>query len=213
MTAACSKKNRVNEVAVEYRPAGARVVFLVETTSTEDTVQVDKLFSELAGQYDVTSLCRGKLIGYCIQLSEPADEMLKELEESLRANHPVVVLQNSFDEVAWNLVIGLSKDTGSTVSEVPVCDICGKVEPFPTVTATLLDEVGESIVSRHYCESCSAGNAVTSNKEFLRSLLKSDTMQLTGLENWELTRQSSQKKPMRFRVECIECEDGFAGVE
>lgn len=213
MAAACSKKNRVSEVAVEYRPAGSRAVFLIETTSAEDTAQVEKLFSELAERYDVIPLCTGKLIGYCIQLAEPATEMLNEVEELLRTTHPLVVSQRSFDEMVWNLVSVLSRDAGSHVASVPTCDICGKVEPFPTVAATLLDELGEPIITRHYCESCSAGNAVTSNKEFLRSLLKSDKLQMTGLENWELTRQTTQKKPMRFRVECIECEDGFAGVE
>lgn len=213
MAAACSKKNRVSEVAVEYRPAGSRAVYLIETTSAEDTDQVQNIFSELSERYDVTPLCKGKLIGYCIQLAEPAEEMLNEVEELLRTTYPLVVSQKSFDEVVWNLVSGLSREAGSQLCDVPACDICGKVEPFPTVSATLLDDVGEAIITRHYCEKCSAGNAVTSNKEFLRSLLKSDKLEITGLENWELTRQTTQKNPMRFRVECIECEDGFAGVE
>lgn len=195
-----ASRDSVSEVSIDPQPSGLRAVFLVETRSEYEADAIKGLFAELSQRVQVRKLCEGKLLSFVLQ-AEPSDsELIDELEQILRRECGFVVSQRSFDEMIHGIVLELARDTGSRVVEVPRCDICGKVEPFPSTIANLAGEGGELLESRCYCQKCTADAAAPSNKKFLLSLLEADTQDFGMLREAELERQRSSERSVRFKI-------------
>lgn len=190
----------ISEICVDPQPSGLRAVYLVETRSEAEALEISDLFSELASQVQVRQLCQGKLVSYAVQAHDSEAAVLDDIEDVLKRNYAFVVTQRSFDEVIHRIVRELGRDTGSKLIEVARCNICGKSEPFPNTIISLSDEDGTVLLSRSYCARCTAEAAAPSNKEFVRSLLAADERDFGKLREAELVRRPSRKRPMRFRI-------------
>ncbi|MCE5314553.1 MAG: hypothetical protein ABFD49_08035 [Armatimonadota bacterium] len=190
----------VREICIDPQPSGLRAVYLVETRSEEESREIDKLFLELESQIQVRQLCRGKLVSYVVQAHESDASVLDEIEDILKKSYAFVVTQRSFDDLICRIVRELCEDTGSKLSAIPKCNICGKVEPFPNTVVNLSDDDGSVLISRNYCSSCTAEASAPSNKEFIKSLLAADKRDFRKIESAELVRHPSRKQSIRFRV-------------
>ncbi|MCE5200384.1 MAG: hypothetical protein ABFD54_10765 [Armatimonadota bacterium] len=191
---------KVREISVDPQPGGLRAVYLVETRSDDEAHEIDNLFAELQSQVQVLQLCEGKLVSYAVQAHESDAAVLDEIESFLKENFAFVVTQRSFDDLIYRIVTELSGNTGSKLHAVSRCNICGKVEPFPTTLVNMTREDGSVFLSRCYCASCTAEAAAPSNKEFIRSLLAADQRDFKKIARAELVRCPSRKQPMRFKV-------------
>jgi len=191
---------KVREIWVDPQPLGTRVVYLVETRSPQEEVELDALFAEMSSYTRVCQLCKGKLMSFVLQVEDSDTSILDETDYILRANYAFVVTQRSFDMLIYRIVEELCRDTGSELLPLPHCNICGDVEPFPNTVVSLSDDDGSVVASRSYCVKCTAQTAAPSNKELIRSLLDADEHDFSKLKNVELVRLPSHKHPIRFRV-------------
>jgi hypothetical protein len=189
----------VSEIRVAPQPCGLRAVYLVETRSASEGREVNRLFSELESQLQVRQLSKGKLLSYAVQADQSDSSVLDEIEEVLKSNFAFVVTQRSFDELICRIVKELCEDTGSKVLPLPHCNICKKVEPFPSMVVSLSGEDGSEVLSRSYCASCTAEASTPNSKQFVRSLLSADERDLGPIAEAELVRHPSRKL-MRFKV-------------
>lgn len=194
------EKASFSEICVDPQPAGVRAVYLVETLDAQEARSVAALFEDLESRIQVKRLCTGKLVSYAVQMHESDVSLLDEIEAMLKGNYSFVVTQRSLDEVIYGIVRDLCEDTGSKLLPVPHCNICGRTEPFPSITVSLSDERGRVRTCRNYCASCAASATATSNKEFVRSLLASDKREFREIERAELVRRSSRKQPIKYQI-------------
>lgn len=192
----------VSEIRIDPQPSGLRAVYLVEIRSPEEAREVGTLFSELESRVQVRQLCRGKLVSFAVQAHESDAQLLDEIEDVLKTNYGFVVTQRSFDEVIYRIVSELCLDTGSKLLPMPSCNICGKVDPFPSTVISLSDEDGSVLASRSYCARCTAEASAPNNKDFVLSLLAADKRDFSKIEQAELVRHPSRKQPIRFRIKC-----------
>ncbi|MEN6355458.1 MAG: hypothetical protein ABFD83_00075 [Armatimonadota bacterium] len=194
----------VREICVDPKPNGMRAVYLVETRSNNEEREIDRLFSELEPELMIRQLSKGRLASYVVQAHECNESMLDEIEDILKENYAFVVTQRSFDELSCRIIKELAEHTGSKLLAVPKCNICGKVEPFPTIVVNFSDDDGSVLLSRSYCASCTAEASATgnkaSNKEFIKSLLSADKRDFRMIEHAQLVRRPSRKQPIRYRV-------------
>ena len=194
------KQGSYSEVCVDPRPTGARAVFLVEISTSEEAQEIKRLFADLEDRMLVRQLCAGKLVSYTVQCHDSDVVLLDEIDTLLKSTYGFVVTQKSFDDVIYRIVKELCADTGSKLLPMPRCNICGRIDPFPSVLVSLSDEDGRVRTSRNYCRSCAAGATATSNKEFVRSLLASDKRSFRSIERAELVRRRSPRQPIRYRI-------------
>lgn len=190
----------ISEICVDPQPSGLRAVYLVETRSPEEAREIARLFGELESRIQVRQISKGKLVSYVVQADETDSPMLDEIEGVLKKNFGFVVTQRSFDEVIYRIVRELCSDTSSKLLPMSHCNICGRTEPFPSMVVSLSGEDGQVRICRNYCASCTARTTATSNKEFVRSLLRADQKDFRGIERAELVRRPSRKQPIRFRI-------------
>ena len=190
----------IREIRVAPQPSGLRVVYLVETSSTQEAREIAKLFSELETHVQVRQLSSGKLMSYVVQALESDSSLLDAIEDVLKKVSAFMVTQRSFDELIYRIVKELCQDTSSKLLPVSRCNICGKIEPFPNTVVSLSDEDGSVMMSRCYCASCTAQSSAPSNKEFVRSLLTADKRNFGTLERAELVRRPSKEQPIRFKI-------------
>lgn len=193
-------REAVSEVSVDPQPTGLKAVYLVETRSEFETEAINRLFNEVAERLQVRKLTDGRLMSYVVQAEQPDGEMLDEIDQLLRRDYSFVVTQRSFDELIHKIVKELANDTGSRFINVPRCNICGKVDPFPSTIANLTDAEGQIIESRCYCQSCTAEAAAPSNKEFLLSLLDADEEDFDDIMDADLIRKRKSDHALRFRL-------------
>jgi hypothetical protein len=194
----------ISEISIDAQPTGLIAVYLIETASDKETRELEHLFGELEIRMQVRLLSKGKLVTYAVQADASDVPLLDDVEEMLKANYGFVVMHRSFDELIYRIVTQLCEDTDSKLLPLPKCNICGKREPFPNTVVNLCGENGEVSLARSYCASCSTEAAATSNKEFVRSLLAADVRDFRLLEEAELVRHPSRKRPIRFVVKAEE---------
>lgn len=189
-----------SEVTVNQRPQGLRAVYLVEVSDAEEERTLSELLADLESCIQLRQLSTGKLVSYAVQVHDSESSVLSEIERQLKGNYGFVITQRSFDEIIYRIITDLCADTSSKLLPVPRCCICGRIEPFPSVTATLSDEHGQVRLCRDYCASCAASAAATSSKEFLKSLLASDRRRIRGIESAQPIRRRSRNEPIRFKI-------------
>ena len=56
------------------------------------------------------------------------------------------------------------------------------------------------LLCRSYCARCTAEAAAPNNKDFIRSLLAADEHDFRRLEQADLVRRPSRRRPIRFRI-------------
>lgn len=172
------RRERVN--SVELRPAtpGSRAVFLVEARGRGERQKVRELFEALAELAEVAPLCQGDMMAYALQLRAgvdggPPGNLFSKIEAVLKEEFAFSLVERSFNEVIYHLVVSLCEDSEGEMLHVPRCGICNEPEPFPT-RVTLRDNSGEGVIEACYCARCSAQQADPSDRQFLRSLLAAD---------------------------------------
>jgi len=175
-------------------------VYLVEAESDQDARELSRLFDQFQPILQSVQLCRGKLVAYAVKLESEDQSILDEIEQMLRANYGFVILHRSFDQLIYDIVCELCKDSGSKLIPVQRCDICRRPDPFPDVTVSFADDNGERISSRGYCATCTAESGGRNNKEFVISLLQADRGRFDEVRNVTLVRNRS-KKQLAFRIE------------
>lgn len=194
----------VREICVDPKPNGMRAVYLVETRSDKEEQDIARLFAELEPELMIRQLSKGRLVSYVVQADKSNANLLDEIEDILKTNYAFVVTQRSFDELSCRIIKELVAHTASRLLAVPKCNICGKVEPFPTTVVNFSDEEGSVVLSRNYCASCTTEASATSNKanniEFIRSLLAADKRDFRMIEHAQLVRKPSRKQPIRYRI-------------
>lgn len=190
----------VSEISVAPRPTGLRAVYLVETGSERESKEIAGMFAELQTRLQIRQLSKGKLLSFAVQADESDAVMLDDIEEILKNTCAFTVTQRSFDELICRVVDALCNDTGSKLIQIPKCDICGRLEPFPSTTVSLSDEDGAVVLERNYCERCTADASATSKKEFVKSLLAADKRNFKMFENAELVRRPSAREPIKFKI-------------
>lgn len=195
--------NTIREICVDPQPNGLRAVYLVETRSSEEEQEVENIFSALESQLEVRQLTKGKLVSFVVQAHESDAEIIDEIEDVLKKSYVFVVTQRSFDELICRIINELSRQTDSKVLPIPKCNICGKVEPFPSTVVNLSGEDGSVLVSRNYCACCTAEACAPNNKDFIKSLLAADKRNFGKIERAQLVRHRSRKQPLRYLVSLI----------
>jgi hypothetical protein len=194
----------VREICVDPKPNGMRAVYLVETRSDNEEREIARLFADMEPELMIRQLSKGRLVSYVVQAHESNVAILNEIEDILKKDYSFVVTQSSFDELSCRIIKELAGHTGSKLLAIPKCNICGKVEPFPTTVVKFSDDDGSVLLSRSYCASCTAEASATgskaSNKEFIKSLLAADTRDFRIIERAQLVRRPSRKQPIRYRV-------------
>ncbi len=190
----------ISEICVDSQPVGIQAVYLVETRSEQEAREIGTLFAEMESQVQVRRLCSGKLVSYAVQTHRSDSSILDEIEDFLKTNYAFVVTQRSFDEIIYRIVRELCQDTGSDLLPMPRCNICGKPEPFANTAINLTGEDGSVLLCRSYCARCTAEAAAPNNKDFIRSLLAADEHDFRKLEQADLVRRPSRRRPIRFRI-------------
>jgi len=198
----------VSQISVESQPRGLKGVYLVEADSDKEARELTRLFDQFQPMLDSVQLCSGKLVAYAVKLYGEDQSILDELEQMLRANFGFVILHRSFDQLIYDIVRQLCKDSGSKLIPVQRCDICRRAEPFPDVTVNFTGHYGERIDERGYCATCTAESGGRNNKEFVISLLEADRGKFDEVRNVTLVRNRS-KKQLAFRIEA-DAEHQFA---
>jgi hypothetical protein len=190
----------VSHISVEPQQRGLKAVYLVEAESDQDERELGRLFEQFEPMLESVQLCSGKLVAYAVQLHSEEQSMLDELEQMLRANFVFVILHRSFDQLIYDIVRELCKDSGSKLGALPRCDICRRPEPFPEVVVKFADNEGHAISTRGYCATCAAESGGRNNKEFVISLLQADRGKFADVRNVTLVRNRS-KKQLAFRID------------
>jgi hypothetical protein len=194
----------VREICVDPKPNGMRAVYLVETRSDSEEREIAILFTDMEPELMIRQLSKGRLVSYVVQAHESNHGILNEIEDVLKENYAFVITQRSFDELSCRIIRELAGHTGSRLLAVPKCNICGKVEPFPTTIINFSDDDGSVVLSRSYCASCTVAASATgsraNNKEFIKSLLAADTRDFHKIEHAKLVRRPSRKRPIRYRI-------------
>jgi hypothetical protein len=190
----------VRQIWLDPQPQGLRAVYLVEARDEQEARGVEDLFGELEPYLQLRQLSSGKLFSYAVKAQGDQQKTLMELEQALRSTFSFVILHHSFDDIIYKIVTELCSDTGSRLLALPVCDICGKLEPFPDTVINLADQVGTTVASGSYCGTCTAVFSARSNKEFLLSLLHADSRDFSALDNVQLVRARSRKQ-IGFRIQ------------
>ncbi|MHB1001729.1 MAG: hypothetical protein ACYC27_21020 [Armatimonadota bacterium] len=199
----------INQICVEPRPNGLRAVYLVETQSEREAGDLSKFFADFAPVLDCIQLSSGKLVSYAVQLHGQDQSLLEELEGFLKKNFGFVILHRSFDQIIYDIVRELCKDSGSHLVPMHKCDICGKPEPFPETIVSFLDKDNTNLATHMYCATCTAESARRNNKEFIKSLLEADRSDFAVLRQMDMVRSRSAKKHIAFRIKS-EAEHQFA---
>ncbi len=189
----------VSQISVEPQQRGLKAVYLVEAESDQHARELAHLFDQFQPMLESVQLCSGKLVAYAVKLHSEDQSMLDELEQMLRANFGFVILHRSFDQLIYDIVRELCKDSGSKLSSLQRCDICRRPEPFPEVIVKFADSDGDAISTRGYCATCAAESGGLNNKEFVISLLQADRAKFAGVRNVTLVRKRS-KKQLAFRI-------------
>ncbi|MEN6370814.1 MAG: hypothetical protein ABFD64_02275 [Armatimonadota bacterium] len=193
-----AEDRNVSQISVDPGPGGLVAVYLVETSDEEQTRSLRKLFEELKPHINVAQLSRGRLMSYAVQAADAS--LLDELENVLKSNYAFVVMQRSFDPVIYCVVKELCADTGSRLLTIPHCNICGRPNPFPDTVITLTDEIGERVMSRSYCGTCTASLVARTNKDFVLSLLSADRRDFGKIERSALVRSRARSNYLRYKV-------------
>ncbi len=189
-----------SQINVESQSRGLKAVYLVEADSDEDARELDRFFDQFQPMLASAQLCKGKLVAYAVKLRSEDQSILDEIEQMLRTSFGFVIVYRSFDQLIYDIVRELAKDSGSRLIPVQRCDICRRPEPFPDVTVSFADDRGDRISERGYCATCTAESGGRNNKEFLISLLQADRGKFDELRNVNLVRNRS-KKHLAFRIE------------
>jgi hypothetical protein len=174
-------------------------VYLVETRNEGEAEILAKMFQDFSAVLQSIQLSKGKLVAYAVQLHTEDQSLLEEIEQFLKTNFGFVILHRSFDDLIYDIVRDLSKDSGSSVIPIPKCNICGKPEPFPETLISFLDKDNSTLETHYYCATCTAESSGKNNKEFVLSLLRADRAKLNQLQQAELIRSRS-KKYIAYRV-------------
>jgi len=191
----------VSEIVVDPKPGGMRAVFLVDTRDADEAREISSLFDELSGYLQVRQLSKGSLVSYVVQASETDGNVLDEIRATLTSRYGFVALHQSFDSLIYRIVSELCKDTHSKLVPMPRCDICGKVDPFPETTLSFANSNGSTVLSRHYCSTCTAEASGANNRDFVLSLLSADRRDFSILRDQRLVRSRTGSQRIRFRVE------------
>lgn len=198
----------VSQICVESQPRGLRAVYLVETQSAQEAADLARFFDDFSCALDSVKLSSGKLVSYAVQLRSQDQSLLEEIERFLKKNFGFVILHRSFDDLIYDIVRELCKDSGSNLLPIHKCDICGKPEPFPETVISILDKSNVNLATRMYCATCTAESAGRSNKEFIMTLLEADRTELSRLSHMDMVRSRS-KKHLAFRIKS-DAEQQFA---
>jgi hypothetical protein len=190
----------VSQISLDPQPQGTNVVYLVDTRNEQEAREISRLFEELKTHLQIRQLTRGKMMSYAVQVQGVDGSMLNELEALLKNKYVFVVMHRSFDPVIYRVVRELASDTGSKLLPIPHCNICGKPEPFPEVVINLADQEGETLSSRTYCSTCTAGSTAKSTKDFVISLLAADQTEFSSLSKEQLVRSRTRKQSIRYKV-------------
>lgn len=199
----------VNQICMEPRPKGLTAVYLVETQNEQEAVDLERLFQDFAPALESVQLTKGKLVSYAVQLHSHDQSLLEEIEAFLKKSYGFVMLHRSFEPLIYDIVRELARESGSELMTIPKCDICGRPDPFPETTVSLLDKSNVNITTRTYCTACTAESSTRSNKEFLMSLLAADRGDLAVLSHMRFVRSRSTRKRLAFRVKS-DTEQQFA---
>lgn len=191
----------VSQIWLDPQPQGLRAVYLVEARDQQEAQDVEDMFGELEPYLQLRQLSSGKLFSYAVKAQQDQQRTLMELEQALRSTFGFVILHRSFDDIIYRIVAELCADTHSELQPIPVCNICGKLDPFPDTVINLADQVGATIASGSYCGTCTAAFSARSNKEFLLSLLHADTRDFSAIEKVDLVRARSRKQSIGFRIQ------------
>lgn len=190
----------VNQICIEPRPKGLRAVYLVETQNDQEVAELTRLFGDFAAALDSIQLSDGRLVSYAVQLRDTDQTLLEEIEAFLKKNFGFVILHRSFDQIIYDIVSELCKDSGSSLLPIPRCDICGRPEPFPQTVVSFLDKENVNIATRMYCATCTAESSGRNNKEFVMALLEADRSDFGMLRHMEMVRSRTAKKNIAFRI-------------
>jgi hypothetical protein len=192
----------VSQISLDPQPQGTHAVYLVETRTDEETREISTLFEELQSSMQIRQLTRGKLMSFAVQIMGADASLLNELEGVLKGKFGFVVTHRSFDPVIYRVVKELAADTGSKLLPIPHCNICGKPEPFPEVVINLADSDGETLSSRSYCSTCTAGFTARNTKDFVISLLSADQTDFSSLSREQLVRSRTRKQSIKYKIKC-----------
>jgi hypothetical protein len=199
----------INQICVEPRPKGLRAVYLVETQSESEAADLSRFFADFAPVMDSIQLSSGKLVSYAAQLHGQDQSLLEEIESFLKKNFGFVILHRSFDQIIYDIVKDLCRDSGSQLLGLHKCDICNKPEPFPETIVSFLDKNNTNLATHMYCTTCTAEYARRNNKEFIMSLLEADKSDFGILRHMDMVRSRTSKKHIAFRVKA-DAEHQFA---
>lgn len=194
------REESVDQICVETRPHGIRAVYLVETANEHDSATLASLFADFAPQLESIQLSTGKLVSYAVQLPAEKQSLLEDIEAFLKKNFEFVILHRSFDQLIYDIVKDLCKDSGSHLAPLHKCDICGKVEPFPETIVTFVDKDSNNLSTHFYCATCTAESSARNSKEFILSLLDADKSGFDLLKRMDMVRSRSAKKHIAFRL-------------
>lgn len=192
----------VSQICVEPQPKGLRAVYLVETQNETQAKELSQQFGDFAPALQSFQLSKGKLVSYVVQLQGQDSSIFDEVEAFLKQSFDFVIMHRSFDTLIYDIVRELCKDSGSTLTSIPKCDICGKPEPFPETMINFLDKENVNLASRLYCATCTAESARRNNKEFLKALLEADRSDFEMFHQVDFVRNRSAKKHIAFRIKC-----------
>jgi len=190
----------VDQICLESEPTGVCAVYLVETETSREAQELAGLFEQFASVLDVIPLSSGKLTTYAVRLVGQEQNVLDEIESLLKKNFGFVILHRSFNEQIYEIVRELCKDTGSRLNRIPICDICGRAEPFPATRLKFLDRARKVLASRTYCSTCTTEYMGQSSKKFLTSLLEADKGEFRIFSRMHLVKSRSSKKHLAFRI-------------
>jgi hypothetical protein len=181
----------------------------VETQDEREAVELSRLFGDFSSALDCVQLSSGQLVSYAVQLHNHDQSLLEEIETFLKKNFGFVILHRSFDQIIYDIVRELCKDSGSDLLQISKCDICGRPDPFPETMVSLLDKENVNLATRLYCASCTAESVGRNNKEFVMALLEADRSDFGVLRSMDMVRSRSSKQRIAFRIKS-DAEQQFA---
>jgi len=139
-------------------------LFFAETRNRAEIDELAHLAMDLAQHGEIRRISEGVITAYAVRLPASGAPLLAGLENTLKRDFLFGHVELPFQEIINRVVEDLAVDTGSRLSPVDTCEICGCPEPFPADVQVRGEDGRMRQTSAVYCEVCAAEMAAGNPK-------------------------------------------------
>jgi hypothetical protein len=207
--------NYTLSITMDREVGGESLVFIAETRNAAEVAELEELVRELQHGCKVRLVSLGPVTAFAVKPKEDADEAVSSLVEVARILQAIsprytkTYLQQ-FDATAYRIVEDLALETGARLQPLPQCDLCGKLDPFPT---TLHARDGDNVSSSAgtYCSHCVASMSAASDRQLVADLIHADRRNFGTYGSVQLAK-TPRRRGRHLSFTACACTDAVAAT-